>query len=299
MIHFDKVRHLQMALMMQGIEMPTRHVDLFLTTLKVVKEKEGKFSIDDAVNIQMSIDRQYPQGTKDPEIKDDKTNVVSKLSVKDIPTTDLIEELAVRNITVKAKKTLEQVPENKDDIDVTQPKKEKRHYTIRKTKADKKTIQNPEPDPSLSGNMLGAFLRKAAIVNRLTALGLKYGAGTPMRMRTLIFKHGNPDLLHTDIGLVSRKALLSLPRTGPVMWEIFCDIRDFAMPKEVVRKDSFTKLKTNDLADLEKVRNDIESNVKPVKEPFDDGVRQVKPRVEHVTLPDYERDTIASAITGM
>jgi hypothetical protein len=228
------------------MRVPLRELELILATLKVIKEKEGGFTLKDAADIQASINAQYGAREEAPESKD------AILDLKHLIAATLSRELTVKENMNSPSKVIPGDTHITDIEEAPLENKAKHRYAHRRTKTEMQAIKNPQSDPSLVGNMLGAYLRKAAIINRLTALGSKYGAGVPMRMRTLILKHGNQDLLHTDINMVSEKALTSLPRTGPKMWEVFKDIRDFGMPKNT------TKL--HDMAELEKIKDKIESD---------------------------------------
>lgn len=107
------------------------------------------------------------------------------------------------------------------DTDVTVIKdksKQKRKYTRR--------LPKTLAAPSFPENSLGAWLSKGSTIQALKRLNEKYPAGLPMRLKTLILKHGSEKLLNTAVDLVERRDLVSLPRAGSQAWNVFLEARD-------------------------------------------------------------------------
>ena len=59
MTHSDKVKYLRIALALQNIGVSDETSDRIISTYEAVLKKGGDFSIDDACDIQFSLDKKY------------------------------------------------------------------------------------------------------------------------------------------------------------------------------------------------------------------------------------------------
>ena len=57
----EKINYLRIALALQNIGVSNETADRVIATYESVLQKEGKFSISDAVEIQLTLDRKYAQ----------------------------------------------------------------------------------------------------------------------------------------------------------------------------------------------------------------------------------------------
>jgi hypothetical protein len=51
-----------------------------------------------------------------------------------------------------------------------------------------------------------------------------------MRLKTIIFKHGDEKLLNKSLDKVERRDLIALPRAGSQAWNVFVEARDGKVP---------------------------------------------------------------------
>jgi hypothetical protein len=70
---------------------------------------------------------------------------------------------------------------------------------------------------------LGEWLTRDSTLNRLRSLNGKYQAGIPVRIRTLLLKHGSQELLNKPLDQVVKEDLVTLPRMGEQAWNAFID----------------------------------------------------------------------------
>jgi hypothetical protein len=109
---------------------------------------------------------------------------------------------------------------------VGSPSENRALYARRKSPKPPKVM--PE-NTSLGEEMLGRWLTKASTQAIFSMMNGKYGAGSPMRFKTLVLKYGSPELLHKNIKEVKMEDILALPRTGGTLWKIFVEARDYKL----------------------------------------------------------------------
>ncbi len=64
MTNDKKVNYLRIALMMQDISVNNQKADCIICTYERIVAKQGKFSVDDAVEIKYAIERKYKKKDK-------------------------------------------------------------------------------------------------------------------------------------------------------------------------------------------------------------------------------------------
>jgi hypothetical protein len=84
--------------------------------------------------------------------------------------------------------------------------------------------------PTFPENTLGWWLTLGSTIDTLQKLNEKYPAGLPMRLKTIIFKHGDEKLLNKSLDKVERRDLIALPRAGSQAWNVFVEARDGKVP---------------------------------------------------------------------
>jgi hypothetical protein len=80
--------------------------------------------------------------------------------------------------------------------------------------------------PTFPEHTLGGWLTKGSTTDTLQKLNEKYPAGLPMRLKTIIFKHGSQELLNKPLDQIERRDLIALPRAGSQAWNVFVEARD-------------------------------------------------------------------------
>jgi len=57
----EEIKYLKIALNIQGINISERIADQVIETFEAVKKKKGNFSVNDAVGIELKVERKYKE----------------------------------------------------------------------------------------------------------------------------------------------------------------------------------------------------------------------------------------------
>ena len=91
------------------------------------------------------------------------------------------------------------------------------------------TLDEPLEEESDPEDSLGAWLKRGSTRAILQQLNESYGAGTPLRLVTVLLKNANEEILRKRLSDIKEKDLTSIPRVGKAMWKAFIEAKNFKL----------------------------------------------------------------------
>lgn len=126
--------------------------------------------------------------------------------------------------------TFDEVVDKKDKFKIRDAEKIQREIKDRYQERLEKDKHKEEIEISgrSTSRTLQEWMQEDKTTELLKSLTGKYKAGTPLRLKTIILKYGNQDLLNKGVEMIVKDDIVKLPRAGELLWNIFQEVRDYS-----------------------------------------------------------------------